>query len=145
MNSFIAANKREKSLGELAARADPYNIKTSLFNQTDHGYKKCRRKCGSCNNFVLEKTPFACFATGTKFKIRRDSTCKTKNVIYLGYFKKCNKQGVGSCVQWKPRVNDFKSAIENKNPTCRIVKNYLDDCNDPHLPFNTLVFSLLMF
>ena len=58
-----------------------------LLNQTDHGYKKCGLKCDSCNNFVLEKTSFVCFATGTKFRIRRDSTCDTKNIIYLAYCK----------------------------------------------------------
>ena len=40
----------------MVARADPDNIKADLLNQTAHGYKKCGRMCGSCNNFVLEKT-----------------------------------------------------------------------------------------
>ena len=79
-NSFIVVNKRAKNLRELVARADPYNIKTGLLNQTDHRYKKCARKCDSCNNFALEKTSFVCFATETKFKIRRDGTCNTKNI-----------------------------------------------------------------
>ena len=82
-NSFIVANTGAKNLRELVARADPYNIKMDLFNQTDHGYKKCARKCDYCNNFALKKTSFACFATETKFKIRRDGTCNTKNIIYL--------------------------------------------------------------
>ena len=97
-NWFIVANKRAKNLRELVARADPYNIKTDLLDQTDHGYKKCERKCDSCNNFVLEKTSFVCFATGTKFKICRDSTCNTNNIMYLAYCKKCNKQDLGSCI-----------------------------------------------
>ena len=147
-NSFIAANKRAKNLRELVARVDPYNIKTDLLNQTDHGYKKCGRKCDSCNSFVLEKTSFECFATRTKFRIRRDSTCDTKNVIYLfitlfTYCKKCNKQGVGSCIEWKPRLRNYKSHIKNKNPTCRIVKHFIDDCNDSQLPFKYLGFLII--
>ena len=67
-NSFIVANDREKRLRELAARADPCNIKVDLLSQTEHGYKKCGRKC---------------FATGTEFKICRYSTCNMKNIIYL--------------------------------------------------------------
>ena len=52
-------------------------------NMYYHGYKNCGLKCDSCNNFVLEKTFFVCFATKTKFKIGRDGTCNMKNVIYL--------------------------------------------------------------
>ena len=39
-NSFIVGNKKAKSLRELAARANPYNIKKNLLNQIDQGYKK---------------------------------------------------------------------------------------------------------
>ena len=88
------------------------------------------------------KKHLVCFATGTKFKIRRDSTCNTKN-IYLANCKKCNKQGVGSCIEWKPRVTNYKSHIENKNRTCRIVKHIIDDCNDPHHPFKYLGFLII--
>ena len=88
----------EKNLRELFARADPYNIKTDLLNQTDLDYKKCGHKCDSCNNFVLEKTFVLCLATGTEFKICRYSTCNTKNFTYLAYCKNYNKWGVGSCI-----------------------------------------------
>ena len=107
-NLFIVGNKRAKNLRELVARADPYNMKMDLLNQTDHGYKKWGRKCNSCNNFILEKTAFVCFAKGTKFKICRASTCNKKNVIYLAFCKKCNKQDVGSCVEWKTRLRNYK-------------------------------------
>ena len=68
-NSFVVANKRTKNIHRLVARADPYNIKTVLLDQTDHGYKTFGLK--------FEKTWFLCFATGTKYKIRRDSTLYT--------------------------------------------------------------------
>ena len=80
-NLFIVANKRAKDLQELVVRVDPCIIKTDLLNQTDHVYTKLGCKCDFCNKFVLEKTFFVCFATGTQCKIRRDSTCNTKNVI----------------------------------------------------------------
>ena len=35
----------------------------------------------------LKKTSFVCFARGTKFKIRRNSTCNMKNDIYVAYLK----------------------------------------------------------
>ena len=67
----------------MVARADPNNIKMDLLNQTDHGYKRYGLKCNSCNNFVLEKTSFVCFDTGTKFRIRRDAKSVIKNVLDL--------------------------------------------------------------
>ena len=74
---------------------------------------------------------------------RRDSTCDTKNIIYLAYCKKCNKQGAGSGIKWKPRLRNYKSHIKNKSPTCRIVKHFIDDCNDPHVPFKYFGFLLI--
>ena len=85
-HSITVANKRGNNLHQLIARPDPYNIKTEFLDQTAHAYKKCGRKCDSCDNFVLEETSFMCFPTGTKFRICRDSTCNTKNVIYLANF-----------------------------------------------------------
>ena len=104
-NSFIVANKIAKNLRELDALADLWNKKTDLLNQTDHGYKKCERMCDSCHNFVLEKTSFLCFATETKFKIRRGRTCNTKNT--------------------------------------RIVKHFIHDYNDQHLPIKYLGFLII--
>ena len=85
-NSFILANKRAKNLCEQVVCPDPCSIKSDLLDLSDHGYNKCGYKCDSRNNFVLEKTSVVCFDTGTKFNIRRDSTCNTKNVTYLAYF-----------------------------------------------------------
>ena len=58
-------------------------------------------------SFILEKTSLVCFAKGTKFKICRDSPCNTKNIICLAYCKKCNKQGVGSCIKWQPQLRSY--------------------------------------
>ena len=139
-NSVIVANKRGNNLHQMISRADPYNIKTDLLDQTPRGYKKCGRKCDSCNNFVLEETSFICFTIGTKFRIRRDSTCNTKNIIYLAYCKKYHKQSIRSCIEWKPRLKNYKSHIKNKNPTCRIAKHFIDECYDSNDPFKYLGF-----
>ena len=71
-----------------------------LLDQAEHGCSKCGRKCDSCDKFELEKT-FVYHAARAKFKIRRDSTCNTKNVIYLVYYKQCSKQGACYCIEWK--------------------------------------------
>ena len=81
-NSIIVANKSGNNLHYLIAQTDPYKIKRDLLDQTPHGYKRCGRKCDSCDNFILEEKSFMLCHRNTKFRILRDSTCNTKNVIY---------------------------------------------------------------
>ena len=97
-NSILGANKRENNLKGLLLRSDPYNIKKDLLDNTKHGYKSCKEKCDSCNNFVDEVAAIKCFTAGRIFKIRRDNSCQTENVIYLAYCLDCQKQGVDSTV-----------------------------------------------
>ena len=48
-NSIIIANKRGRNLQELLTRGDPYNIKSDLLDRNVHGYRKCGKRCDSCN------------------------------------------------------------------------------------------------
>ena len=114
-------------------RSDPYNIKKDLTSNQELGYIKCNKNCDSCNNYVKETTSITSHATGRRFKIRRESTCTSKNVIYVAYCKSCGKQGVGSTVAWKSRLSNYKSHIKNKIPTCRIVRHFIEDCPDDSL------------
>ena len=75
------------------------------------------------------------FTIGTKFIIYIDWACDTKNVLYLPYCKKCNKQGVWSSIEWKPRLRNYKSNIKSKYPTCSIVNQLIDEYNDHHVLF----------
>ena len=93
-NSIIVTNKRGRNLQDLLTRANPYNIKSDLLDLNVHGYKKCGKKCDSCNNFVDETSFVISKAIGRKYWIRRDSICTTKNAIYLAYLNEGNKERV---------------------------------------------------
>ena len=93
-NSIIFTNKRGRNLQDLLTRANPYNIKSDLLDLNVHGYKKCGKKCDSCNNFVDETSFVISKAIGRKYWIRRDSICTTKNAIYLAYLNEGNKERV---------------------------------------------------
>ena len=96
-------------------RCDPYNIKDGHKVKEDRGYTKCSYKnCDSCNNFVDEATYIECNASGRKYKIKRDTSSNSKNVIYVAYCIKCMKQGVGSTTSWKPCSSNCKSHVKKK-------------------------------
>ena len=98
-------------------------MKKNLLDNTKHRCKSCKKKCDSCNNFVGETTAIKCFATGRIFKIRRDSSCQTKNVIYVAYCLNGQKQDFGSTVSWKTRQGNYKSRIKNDMKSSKIVRN----------------------
>ena len=77
---------------DLLVRGDPYNMKEDLCGNIKHGYVKCNKKCDSCDNYVDETSYLTSNATGRRFKISRDSSCASKNVIYVAYCKHCGKQ-----------------------------------------------------
>ena len=133
MDPIMIANKRENGLADLLQRSDPYNIKTDLTDNQDHGYVPCNRSCDSCNNYVISTQSITSFATGRKFSICRDSTCTTKNVVYVAICQTCGKQGVGSTVAWKPRLANYKSHVKNELKTCKIARHFIEDCPDPTL------------
>ena len=127
-NSILLANKSEKNLKNLLLRSDPYNIKRDFLHNKKHGYKSCKKKCGYYNNLVTEVTAIKCFATGRIFKIKRDSSCKTENVVCVAYCLNCQKQGLGSTVSWKPNLRSCKSHIKNNVKSCKIVRHFIEEC-----------------
>ena len=86
------------------------------------------KKCDSCNNFIYETTAIKCFTTGRIFKIRRDSSCQTKNVIYFAYCLNCQNQGVVSTVSWKPRLTCYKSHVKNNMQSFKIIRHLIKEC-----------------
>ena len=97
-----------------------------LVDNTPKGYSICGKTCASCNIFVIASSTLKCFATNKVYKIKRHLTCETRNVIYVAFCVKCQKQGVGSTVEWKPRMRNYKSHINKDRKTCRIAKHFID-------------------
>ena len=140
----MIASKREQNLKELLTRADPYSIKSDLTDDlTGMGYKSCNRACDSCGSFVMETNKIKCSATGKVFLIRREFNCNSKYVVYCAICTKCLQQGVGSTVDWKPRLGNYKSHIKNGLRTCGIAKHFIDECADDTDPCGHLLFVIV--
>ena len=104
---ITVAYKREKYLKELLTRANPYNIINNVDDEM-HTYVLCKQRCDSYANFVVAKSSFECVATKRVYKVRRSTSCVSKNVTYIAHCLSILKQGVGSTVDWKPRLRNYK-------------------------------------
>ena len=143
-NCIKVSTRRSKNLKELLTRADPYNIKLDVSDSSVHGYRKCESNCDSCDNYVQEGDSILCKATGRRFKIRRDTTCTSSNVIYVAFCKVCELQGVGSTTKWLPRLRNYKSHINKRVPSCGIVKHFFGNCRGvDENPSSNLKFMLV--
>ena len=97
----------------------------------DLGYTTCSYKnYDSCKNFVDETTYIVCSATGRKYKIWIDTSCNSKCALCVAYCIKCMKQGIGSTTSWKPHCSNYKSRINKKKWTCRVVRFFIENLND---------------
>ena len=99
--------------------------------------------CDSCKNFVIGDSKFKALATGRVYKIRKNMNCNTPNIIYVANCSKCLQQGVGATIKWKPRLRNYKSHIKKGKKTCRIVKHFLEECNDNNDPCRYLRFQII--
>ena len=57
-----------------------------------------------------------------------------QNAIYIAFFKNCLKQGVGSTVDWKPKLRNYKSHIKKKVRLYSIFNHFIDVCSDTDDP-----------
>ena len=81
---MIVGNKTGNNLHQVIVQADPYNIKTELFGQTLHGYKKSGCKCDSCDNFILEETSIICLYMPQKLNLEfPEIVLVTPKLLYI--------------------------------------------------------------
>ena len=83
-------------------------------------------------------------ATGSKYYIRRHSSCFTPNAVYLAYCKNVkSKQGVGSTISWKSRLRNYKSRIKKNVRSSKIATHFIDECCVKETPFKYVAFVII--
>ena len=105
---------KTKNLKDMLVKSSVQPVTTPL---TDNpGCFKCHRKvCDAFQNFLLPYRRIISVATGKNYKIRQHLSCRTDFVIYCAFCKKCNRQCVGSAIDFRRRLSNYKSHIKNKN------------------------------
>ena len=122
-NSIRVSYQRGANLKELLAPSNPYK----KIEPSSRGCFKCTaRRCDCCKNFLLSGSSFSSTATGRSFDICKPVTCTSQNVIYLARCVVCDLQGVGSTVNFKTQLANYKSHIKYKRRTCSIVNHFID-------------------
>ena len=93
-------------------------------------------------------TMFYSHQTGSKvwqqeksYKIRHSLSCCTDHIIYCAICLLCNKQCVGSLVNFRARLSNQESHIKQKKRTCRLVNHFIDNAHDHPLSSLTYVLS----
>ena len=80
-------------------------------------------------------------ATGKSYKIRHSLSCHTYYIIYCAICLLCNRQCVGSSVNFRARLSNHKSHIKQRKRTCRLVNHFIDNAHDH--PLSSLKFVLI--
>ena len=91
---------------------------------------------------MVAKSSFECFAIKKTCKVRWYTSCVSKNVIYIAFWLNCLKQGIGSTVDWKPRLWSYKSHIK-KVRSCSNVNHFNDVCSDTDDPSRNTRFIII--
>ena len=62
--------------------------------------------------------------------------------MYLFFCTKCGEQGTGFTVPWKPRLFNYKGHIKQSVHSSKLVKHFIEKCNDPIVPFKYFRFVI---
>ena len=92
------------------------------------GCYRCHRQvCDACQNFFIPAKRIKSVVTRKSYKIRQSLSCRTDYVIYCAICTLCNRQCVGSCINFRSRLSNHKSQIKKNKRTCRLVNHFIDN------------------
>ena len=121
------------------SRREPFSLKKmfqrSRFNETgrhaiDRGVSKCLQpKCELCKQ-ILEVGSVFFNSSGIKLVITTPMDCRTRNVIYAIWCKKCKKSYIGETVCLRERMNTHRSNSRHEDRASMEVSRHLLLCNE---------------
>ena len=90
-------------------------------------YRCHRRVCDACQHFLVPEKRIKSVVTRKSYKIRQSFSCRTDYVIYCAICTLCNRQCVGSCINFTSRLSNHKSHIKKDKRTCDLVNHFIDN------------------
>ena len=107
----LVANKKNKNIKDYLVRAKLPKSESNRPKRVITGMKKCGKSCQICP-FINETK----ILKGNNFdwKIGKQLTCETKNIVYLIECEKCEKRYIGESERsLKDRISEHKGYIKN--------------------------------
>ena len=121
--------RRTKNLKDLLVPSSLPDIVQENCTDSDNisCYRCHRQVCDACQNFLIPAKRIKSVVTRKSYKIRQSLSCRTDYVIYCAICTLCNRQCVGSCINFRSRLSNHKSHIKKNKRTCRLVNHFIDN------------------
>ena len=81
---------------------------------TTKGVTKCNNKWCKISDIILEGKSYTFKNLETKFKMNKDLSCNSKNVVYIIEYSKCKEIYIGSTQALNTRTSLYKSNYQNR-------------------------------
>ena len=122
----------------LKAKDNTKNLKRLLASSTfgenaTQGVTKCINKGCKIWDIIIEGKSYSFKNPETKFKINKDLSCKSKNLVYIIECTKCKEIYIGSTQALNTRTSLHKSNIEITENRELNVSKHLYECSQGDL------------
>ena len=137
-------DKQRNSKDLLVLSSLPVADQETIINSGIISCYRCHQQvCDACQNFLVPvpAKPIKSVTTGKSYKIRQSLSCRTDYVIYCAICTLCNRQCVGSSINFRSRLSNHKSHIKKNKITCWLVNHFID--NSCGHTLSDLKFSLI--
>ena len=120
--------RRTKNLKDLLVPSSlPDTDQESCTDSDNIGcYRSHRRVNDACQNFLVPSKRSKSVVTRISYKIRQSLSCRSDYVIYCATRTLCNRQCVGSCINFRSSLSNHRSNIKKNKRTCRLVNHFID-------------------
>ena len=120
---------RTKNLKDLLVPSSlPDIVQENCTDSDNIGCYRCHPQvCDACQNFLIPAKRIKSVVTRKSYKIRQSLSCCTDYVIYCAICTLCNRQCVGSWINFSSRLSNHKSHIKKNKRTCRLVNHFIDN------------------
>ena len=90
-------------------------------------YRFHQQVCDACQNFLIPAKRIKSVVTRKCQKRRQSLSCRTDYVIYCAICTLCNRQCVGSCINFRWHLTNHKSHNKKNKRTCHLVNHFIDN------------------
>ena len=121
--------RRTKNLKDLLVPFSlPVADQETSINCSIIGCFRCHRQvCDACQSFSVHAKRIKSVTMGKTYKIRWSLSCRNDYVIYCATCTLCNRQCVGSSIDFRSRLSNHKSHIKKNKRTCWLVNHFIDN------------------